>query len=172
MELWDALKSRRSVRAFLPEEVPEEVISRILGAAILAPSAGNVQPWFFYVVRDDYLKKKLVDAALGQAFIAQAPVVIVACADVERARAAYQRRGETLYCYLDTAAAVQNLLLAAHALGYGACWVGAFDEGSVSRLLEIPPAHRPVAVLPIGRPARAARDPGRRSLDEVVSEVD
>lgn len=172
MDLFEAIRTRRSVRAFLPEEVPEEVLSRIVGAAIQAPSAGNVQPWFFYVVRDDYLKKKLTDASLGQAFIAQAPVVIVACADLERAKAAYQRRGETLYCYLDTAAAVQNLLLTAHALGYGCCWVGAFDENTVSRLLEIPPAHRPVAILPVGRPARVTRDPGRRPLDEVVSEVD
>ena len=168
----DALRQRRSVRNFMPEDVPDALLSQVLTAGTWAPTAGNVQPWFFYVLRDAYLKKKLVDAALGQSFLATAPVVIAVCADLDRARAGYQRRGEQLYSIQDTAAATQNRLLAAHALGLGACWVGAFDEGTVSRLLELPGNHRPLALVALGRPSRATRDPGRRPLHEVYSEIE
>jgi len=97
-EAFELIQSRRSVRNYLVEDVPDSVVARILTAAIWAPSAGNVQPWYFYIVREDYLKKKMADAALGQNFLVRAPVVIVVCADLERARASYGKRGETLYC--------------------------------------------------------------------------
>jgi nitroreductase len=171
-EFLQLLKSRRSVRAFLPQDIPDNIVAQILTAGTWAPNAGNAQPWYFYVIREEYLRRKLVDAALGQGFLAQAPVVIVVCADLERARASYQKRGETLYCLQDTAAAVQNMLLCAHSMGLGACWVGAFDETTASKLLDLPAGHRPVAMIPVGRPARAMRDPGRRPLDEVYSEID
>jgi len=171
-DVFEAIKTRRSVRAFVQEEIPEAQVARIVTAGLQAPTAGNVQPWFFYVIRDGYLRKKLAESALQQSFIAQAPVVIIVCADLERARAGYGRRGEQLYCIQDTAAATQNMLLAAHALGLGACWVGAFSEELVADLLDLPSFHRPVAVVPVGRPAHRPRDPGRRPLDAVYAEID
>ncbi|HIE48213.1 TPA: nitroreductase family protein, partial [Candidatus Bipolaricaulota bacterium] len=148
--------------------VPPELLDQLLEAARWAPSAGNAQPWRFVVVGSEELKEGLVRAALGQRFLAQAPVVIVVCADLTRARQAYGSRGETLYCLQDTAAAVQNLHLAAFEQGLGTCWVGAFDEAEVARLLGLPPGLRPVALVPVGYPAETPAPRPRRPLSEIV----
>ena len=168
MDVFEAIKTRRSIRAFTEEEVSEEEIKRILDAARWAPSAGNIQPWIFVIVRDPKRKRRLSEAALNQLFIEEAPVVIVVCADQERSGRVYGRRGSDLYCIQDTAAAIQNLLLAAHALGLGACWVGAFNEDAVRRVLNIPAGVRPVAIIPMGRPAVKPRTVFKRSLNEIV----
>jgi nitroreductase len=172
MDVLDAIKKRRSCRAFQPGQLDEKQAAQLLEAAIWAPSAGNVQPWHFYLVRDSYLKTKLAEAALGQKFIAQAPLVIVVCTDVQRARASYQARGVELYCLQDTAAACQNMLLQATEMGLASCWVGAFDEKAVGSLLHIVPSHRPVALLCFGKSAEISRKPSRRPLAEVFTEVD
>jgi nitroreductase len=144
MDVFEAMEKRHSVRAFDPSrEVSEELVERLLACACLAPSAGNVQPWRFVVVRDPGLKGKLAAAALGQGFVARAPVVIVVCADLEAHASSYGRRGVELYSIQDTAAAVQNMLLAATALGLGTCWVGAFREEEVSGVLGLPVACGP-----------------------------
>lgn len=170
--LLDVMRSRRSVREYLPQPLDDKTVARLLTAATWAPSAGNAQPWYFYVIRDEYMLRKLADAALGQVFLAKAPMVIVVCADLERAKAAYQKRGESLYCIQDCAAATQNLLLVAQALGLGACWVGAFDEASVSKALYLPKHHRPLSLVPVGWPARQPDHPGRLALNRVFSELD
>lgn len=164
----DCIKERRSIRRFKPDPVPEATIGRLLEAACAAPSAGNVQPWFFYCIYKDDLKQALARAALGQKFVAQAPVVIVVCADPERAATAYGERGRNLYCLQDTAAAVTNLMLAATGYGLGTCWVGAFSEAEVSRVLSLPPNLRPVAIIPVGYPDQTPAPRSRRSLEEVV----
>ncbi len=166
------LTTRRSVRAFLPDEIPDAKIAKLVTAATLAPTAGNMQAWYFFMVKHEYLRRKLSELALNQKFIAQAPVVIVVCADLERARAAYRERGEELYCIQETAAATQNLLLAAHSSGLGACWVGAFDEHAVSELLDLPPRYRPMALVPMGKAGHQPSNPGRRSISEIFSEID
>jgi len=168
LDLFEAIYGRRSIRSFKETPIPEEALTKILDAARWAPSAGNVQPWEFIVVRDGRLKEALAQAALNQEFIAEAPVVVVVCADLERARWAYGVRGETLYCLQDTAAAIQNMLLAAYALGLGTCWVGAFREDAVSRILDIPGRYRPVALIPIGYPAESPKPRPRRSLKSIL----
>lgn len=169
MNVHEAIHRRRSIRRFEPgREVPPELVEKLLTAATLAPSAGNAQPWRFIVVLSPGLKGELARAALGQAFIAQAPVVLVVCADLERARRAYGERGESLYCLQDTAAATQNILLTATELGLGTCWVGAFDEGEVARLLGLPSSLRPVALIPVGYPAEEPPPRPRRPLPEVT----
>lgn len=168
MELFEAIRRRRSIRAFTEEEVSEREIKELLEAAILAPSAGNIQPWSFVVIRDHDTKRKLAEAALNQFFIEKVPVVIVVLADWNRSRRHYGSRGANLYCLQDTAAAVQNMLLAAVALGLGACWVGAFQEEMVSAVLEVPEGFRPVAIVPVGKPAEKPNPPYKRSLEEIV----
>ncbi|WP_309492096.1 nitroreductase family protein [Candidatus Hecatella orcuttiae] len=168
MEVLEAIRTRRSIRSYKKEEVKDEDLNRLLEAGRWAPSAGNVQPWEFIVVKRGEAKAKLAQAALNQRFIAEAPVVIVVCADLQRASWAYGERGETLYCLQDTAAAVQNMLLAAHALGLGTCWVGAFHEEAVRRSLDIPPRVRPVALLPIGKPAGRPPSMSKRPLGEIL----
>jgi len=152
------------VRSFDPSgEVSPEAVEELLRCASLAPSAGNVQPWRFYVVRDPEVKRALATAALGQDFVAQAPVVIVVCADLAAHASSYGRRGVELYSIQDTAAAIQNLLLAATAMGLGACWVGAFREEDAARALGLPRDLRPLAIIPVGYASREGSQP--RKLD-------
>jgi nitroreductase len=154
-------------------DVPPETIERLLGAAIAAPSAGNCQPWHFIVVRDPETKRGLAEAAYGQRFVAQAPVVILVCADPGRSASRYGRRGSELYCLQDTAAATENILLGVTALGLGACWVGAFDERAAATVLELPSHLRPVAMIPIGHPGeRSGHRTSRRSWPEVTTFIE
>jgi len=159
---------RQSCRYFLSDELPEEHLKLLLECMRWAPSAGNMQPWRFYVVRDDERKQALVASAYGQRFIADAPVVIVVCAVADESAARYGERGATLYCIQDTAATVQNLLLAATALGYGTCWIGAFDEQAATEALKLPARERPVAMIPVGKPRRMGSRTRRRPFDEIV----
>lgn len=168
MSILELVKSRRSIRSFKPDPVPEEDLMKILEAARWAPSAGNCQPWDFIIVTKDNLKRKLAMAALGQFWITEAPVVIVVCANIPRTSWRYGERGKSLYAIQDTAAATQNILLTAHALGYGTCWVGAFNEEEVRRVLNIPRDVRPVAIIPLGKPNEKPRAPPRIPLEEII----
>jgi SagB-type dehydrogenase family enzyme len=110
-------------------------------------------------------------AALGQSFITQAPVVLVICAVPEESAERYGERGATLYALQDTAAMTQNILLASHALGYGSCWVGAFNEDEVRKVLKIPENMRPVSIIPVGNiEGEVPKSRLRKSINEVVIE--
>ena len=156
----DLLGRRRMVRRFKPDPVSTGTVRRLLSAAIRAPSAGHTQPASFVVVRGRDARTALGRAALGQTFVGEAPVVVVACADVSRSKARYRERAER-YGMIDTAFASMCLLLAVVEAGLGACFVGAFDDGEVARLVGLPAHVLPVAVIPIGYPAEA---PGRMKL--------
>lgn len=168
MDVFEAIYARRSVRRYIAEPIPDEVLTELLSAAIHAPNAGNAQPWKFVVVRDPKLKEGLVQAAYGQTFLSEAPVVVAVCADLERARKSYRERGVNLYCLQDTAAAIENMLLAATAKGLGTCWVGAFEERRVSEVLGLSENLRPVALIPIGKPGEEPKPRPRRPLREVA----
>jgi len=172
MDFWQVIESRHSIRRFGREDVSPEMVERILQAAIKAPSAGNCQPWHFFVVRNPEVKRGLARAAYGQGFVAEAPVVIVVCAEPARSAARYGQRGSRLYCLQDTAAATEHILLAATALGLGACWVGAFDETAAANVLNLPTGLRPVAIIPIGHPAERPYRTSRRALKEVTTFVE
>jgi nitroreductase len=152
MELLEAIRGRRSVRAFKQQDVLDETVEKLINAGILAPSAGNIQPWEFIIVRKMEVKRKLARAALNQAFIEEAPVVIVVCANEMRCSMGYGFRGKTLYCLQDTAAATQNILLTAYSLGLGACWIGAFNEEVAKQAVNAPEGIRPVVIVPVGYP--------------------
>jgi nitroreductase len=170
MDVFDAIKGRRSVREFKPDPVDDKDLEKILEAGKSAPSAGNCQPWEFVVVRDGATKQRLARAALGQSFVAEAPVVVVVCANIPRTSIRYGRRGAELYCIQDTAAAVQNILLTAYALGYGTCWVGSFDEEPAAKAIKAPPNVRPLAIIPIGRPAEKPVPTSRLPLKKIMHE--
>jgi nitroreductase len=161
------LTRRRMIRKFRPDPVSDEVVRRIIRAAMRAPSAGHTQPWNYVVVRDAAIRRRLARAALGQMFVAEAPVVIVPCADRARSRSRYGEEGDH-YAIIDTAFSSLLLLLAVVEEGLGACFVGAFYKDQVSRILDLPEAVRPLAVVPIGVPAER---PGRlvlRPLEKVL----
>lgn len=168
MDVLEAIKGRRSIRAFKSEDVPPEIVEKLIDAARWAPSAGNIQPWEFIIVRNPEIKRNLAKAALNQSFIEEAPVVIVVCADEIRSSQGYGVRGKTLYCIQDTAAATQNIHLAAYSLGLGTCWVGAFNEEEARKILEIPQGVRPVAIIPVGYPAEKPPARNRRPLNQII----
>jgi len=169
MDFWATAAARHSVRRFTAQDVTDEQVQRLLETAVLAPTAGNRQPWHFIVVRDPAARQALAAAAYGQGFVAQAPVVIVVCADPDQSAARYGERGAHLYCLQDTAAATTYILLGAVATGLGACWVGAFDEEYAAEVLNLPARLRPVALIPVGYPAESPRRPTRRPLNQVVT---
>jgi len=168
MDLFEAIKNRRSVRAFSSQPVSDEDIEKLIDAARWAPSAGNIQPWEFVVVRESQIKRGLCKAAGDQTFIENAPVVVVVCANVLRSERGYGSRGVNLYCIQDTAAATQNMLLAAQAMGLATCWIGAFQEEEAQKVLNTPEGVRPVAIVPIGHPAQKPAPRPRRSINEIM----
>jgi nitroreductase len=149
MELVEAIKTRRSVRRFDKKPVDDKVIHEIIELGNLAPSAGNLQPRDFIIVKKQEIKEQLAHVALDQRFVAEAPVVVVVCANLKRT-AHYGSRGRELYCIQDSAASIENMLLAIVEYGLSCCWVGAFDEHAASQILNLPSHVRPVAMLPIG----------------------
>lgn len=167
-DLIDAIEERRSIRRFESTPIPDATIGRLIESAHLAPSAGNLEPWKFIVVKRDDLKAGLAEAARGQNFIVTAPVCIVVCADPQRSSARYGERGANLYCIQDSAAATQNILLTATGYGLGSCWVGSFDEEQVRDVLGLDSSLRPVAIIPIGYPAEEPGTIAKRSVDEVT----
>ncbi len=168
MEFFEVIQNRRSIRQFKKQALPEGTVEKLVEAARLAPSAGNIQPYAIVIVKEENVKLQLSMAALEQKSIVEAPVVFVVCADEERAFEAYGDRGKSLYCLQDTAAAVQNVLLTAYSLGLGTCWIGAFKEKEVKKMIKAPDGMRPVALIPVGFADESPATRGRRSASELV----
>ncbi|NMB41840.1 MAG: nitroreductase family protein [Firmicutes bacterium] len=169
MDVFTAIKKRRSIRRFKSNPLSDEIIFKLLDAARHAPTAGNVQPWKFFVVRDKDMQSKLAKAALGQTWMTTAPVIVVVCADLVRSGASYGRRGAELYALQDTAAATQNMILCAVGEGIACCWVGAFREKAAAEALGINlQVLRPVAMVPLGYPAESPAKAQKLSLEEIT----
>jgi nitroreductase len=160
MDVLEAIWERRSIRNYEPRAVPEEKVTQILEAGRWAPSASNSQPWKFIVVRDEVVRNELARVATYGRFIAQAPVAIAVVIDPRASNHPVE----------DGAAATQNMLLAAHALGLGTCWIGSYDssyEESAKEVLGIARDKRLLALISLGYPAES---PGksRVQLSELV----
>jgi nitroreductase len=169
MEFSEVVAKRRSVRHFNTRlAVSDEDVRALLEAAVTAPTAGNIQPWRFAVLRTDAARARLA-AAIGQKWATAAPVIIVVGMDPRPCAARYGDRGERLYAIQDTSAALQTILLAAVDRGLASCWVGAFDDEAVREAVGMVRPITPVAVLPIGYSAEAAGKPLRRPLEEVTT---
>ncbi len=143
------LEKRHSVRSYTSMAPSDTNIQRILKAAELAPSAGNLRARKMFVIRSQSKRDELVEAANGQLFIAEAPFLIIFCAD-HRAIEKYGSRGKELYCIQDASASAQNALLKATDLGLGTCWIGSFDEERVKEICGLPEGLRPVVMVTIG----------------------
>jgi nitroreductase len=164
MEVRQAIRERYSVRKYQDKEIPEAALNEVLEAARLAPSAANRQRWKFVVVKDPERRKALARAAAGQKFVGEAPVVIVAVSlDPEYV----MRCGVPEYA-VDLAIAVDHMTLQAVELGLGTCWIGAFSQEEVKRILNIPKNCKVVALLPVGYPAVSPGPKSRKSLGEIV----
>jgi nitroreductase len=165
MEVFEAIKNRYSCRSYKAEPVPEEKLKKILEAARLAPSAHNAQEWKFVVIKDTEKRKEVAKAA-GQNFIAEAPVIIVAVSlDPERIMS-----GGTPAYAVDLAIAMEHIALQAVEEGLATCWIGAFDQEEVKKILNIPDEYKVVVMMPLGYPADKSRPKSRKSLKEITSE--
>jgi len=165
MSLIDSIISRRSIRRYEKRDIPEEVLKQIFESGRQAPSAVNKQPIHFIVVKDDEKKKGFSStrhALWFNRFIADAPVVIVGCADVNSLLTGK-------WAIVDAAIAMQNMVIAAWALGVGSCWIGAFDEEKVMELLKIPDKWKVVALVTLGYPAEKPKRQNKKAIEEMFS---
>ena len=156
MSLLDIIYKRRSIRQYRSKTVPEEVLKNILEAGRLAPSADNAQPWHFIVVTDAEIKRKLSKGAWRR-FIKDSAFTIAGCGERNRKWSA-----------VEVAIALQNMVLAAEAQGLGSCWVGAFEEEEVKRLLNIPETLKVIALISFGYPAEKPGPQYRKELQSIV----
>ena len=157
------VKHRAMIRAYKSDPVPEEKIQRLLKYAVRAPSAGNLQPWEFIVVKSPETRAKLAKAAFDQTSAASAPVIIVTCADIQRAGSQYGTRG-AFYSLVDTAFASLLILLGAVEQGLGACFVGSYNPEEVVKIFALPDHVRPVGLITVGYPAEQPRKPGTAKI--------
>ncbi|MFH1577850.1 MAG: nitroreductase family protein [Candidatus Omnitrophota bacterium] len=165
MDVMSAIKQRYSVRSYKPCDVEEEKLKGVLEAARLAPSASNRQEWRFIVVRDKVVRKRLAEAARNQAFVGQAPVVIVCLAVTDNH---IMTCGQLCYP-IDVAIAIEHMALKATEEGMGTCWIGAFYEDRVKEILGIPQDIRVVELLTLGYPDKDdAPRRNRFALKEIV----
>ncbi|TKJ40566.1 nitroreductase [candidate division TA06 bacterium B3_TA06] len=164
MDVAKAIRDRRSVRSYEKKVIPQDVLLKVLEAARLAPSANNRQPWKFVVVREAAKRAALAKAAKEQQFVAEAPVVIAAVAlEPERVMTC----GVPTYA-VDLAIAVDHITLAAVQQGLGSCWIGAFYQEDVKKILDIPDEYKVAALLTLGYPRDQARFKNRKPLEEIV----
>jgi len=167
MDVFEAVKIRRSIRAYRSTPVSKEKLEKILEAARLAPSANNIQPWHFIVVTDPEKRAKLAKTPFA-GFLKEAPVVVVGCGD---------QKASPKWFMVDVAIAIQNMVLTATSEGLGTCWVGSFNEDQVREMLKIPENYRVVALLALGYPREKIDLQGkilhlvrrRKKLERIVS---
>lgn len=164
MDVIEAIKTRRSVRKYSDRPVEEEKINQVLEAARLSPSSANGQNWHFIVVRDKGKLKKLLEAADGQPSVGEAPVAIVACGTKRRIMDCGQPT-DTVDCSI----AMSYMILQAHELGLGTCWLGHFFADKVKKALHIPDDVSVVAFTPLGYPDEETVPRPRKDLKEIVS---
>jgi nitroreductase len=164
MEVHEAIEKRKSIRSYLDKPIPEDKLLKVLEAARLAPSGGNRQEWKFVVVKDVEKRKKLSKAAVGQAHVAGAPVVIAGVATAPKNMMMCGVPGYPV----DLAIAIDHMTLAAVDAGLGSCWIGAFSQDEARKVMGIPDNYLIVCLLTLGFPADEGRPKTRKSLDEIV----
>lgn len=168
MEFFEALRGRFSVRSYQDKPVDDAALQIILEAINGAPSAFNAQACEVVVVRDAARKEQLAKACFNQMFAAQAPVMLVFFANPDRNREKIGETSAAVYSHEDATIACDYAHLAAAALGLGSCWIAAYGQKAVSEVLDAPASWCPVALLPIGHPAEAAKPRERRLLTDLV----
>lgn len=164
MSFLDLARKRGSVRGYEPAPVSEADLQKVLEAGRLAPSAANYQPWHFVVVRNEATRMALRDA-YGKDWFWKAPLILVVCVEP---RKAWVRMDGRNYAYVDGAIAMDHMTLCAADLGLGTCWVAAFDPVRARAILGLPEGIEPLAMTPLGKPAREPSPKKRKELTEIV----
>jgi len=163
----DTIRDRRSIRRYTDDALTSEEESTLVEAVRWAPSSGNLQARKFHFITDRELRERLVGTCFDHGWMIQAPMLVVGSVD-ERITEEYGEAGLTTFGIMDISASVQNMLLAAHDLGLGACWVCAFPPDAVKSIMGLPEHLHPVLMVTVGRPAEAPETPSRLRPDEVA----
>ncbi len=162
MNIWEAIKKRRSVRSYQTKPIPEKIIYQLIDAARWGPSGANLQPWKFIAITDPEIKKEIGKYArfffIKSYHIAEAPLVIAVLADLNKSK----------WAVIDSSMAAQNLMLAAHSLGLGSCFVGYFAEEKIKKVLAIPANFKVVGLITVGFPAEKPSIPKRLDVKEIL----
>ena len=158
MEVFETIKNRRSIRAYKTERIPAEKIEKLMETARLAPSAANRQNWKFIVVDDKEILKTLTPACNNQPSVGSSSHVIAGIADPTQK-----------WHQVDVAIALEHIVLQAVELGLGTCWIGAFNEEEVKKILKVPQEKKVVALLTVGYPAESPSAKPRKEISEIVA---
>lgn len=170
MDFEEVIKKRRSVRSFKPIPVEEEKIKKILALVNLAPSAGNLQAYKIFVVKNKKIIEKIAKVSIGMShFKNLPPLILIFCANPKESAGRYGKRGEKLYSIQDATIACSYAQLIITSLGLSSCWVGAFEEKEIQKILKTDLL--PVAILPVGYPNENPSFRLRKSLEELVKEL-
>jgi len=153
----EVIQKRKSIRKFNAGSLSDEQLQTLMEAAQLAPSASNMQPYEFIIVKDDKLKAQLVKKGSIQPFVTKAAVIFIGIGDPSREK----------WYKVDIGIAIEHLALEATELGLGSCWIGSFDEEKVKEVLKIPAEKEVIALLPIGIPGQDPPARPRKSLDDL-----
>ena len=167
---FNLISSRHSVRAFKNIPIPEEIIDSIINAAVKGPSSGNLQSYQIFMVSKKTERGKLAEAAHGQNYVYEAPIVMIFCADPVRCSTEYGARGEHLFSIQDATIACAYSQIAAHDFGLSSVWIGSFDEEKVQDILKLENL-KPVAILPIGFANETPQITTRRPIDQIVHKI-
>lgn len=165
MDVFETIKGRRSIRKYKSESIPKELIKKLLDVARWAPSGGNIQPWRFIVIDDKNMLELIRKVSPG--YLGDSPLAILVCSDKEKAYKVGGALGRDYLSIADCAMAVQNILLAAYALGLGTCVVKSFSHNAIKEILEIPEGIEPELLVIVGYPDQTPTPPKRIPLSEI-----
>ncbi|MAG77845.1 nitroreductase [archaeon] len=149
MHFEDVIKGRRSIRRYRDKDIPRSLVGEILDLAKHTPSSGNLQNWKVIVVKDSEMRQQLAQASMEQYWMVEAPIHLVICNDYDKVKDHYPVLGK-MYSIQNCAAFAYNITLSAHTFGLGSCWIGAFDNEKVQRLLSIPDNIDPEIIITLG----------------------
>lgn len=170
MDIINVIKKRRSVREYKDKKVEKNKLFKVLDAGRWSPSSGNVQNWRFVVVRDPSIKMQIAEACLGQYWLTGAPVIIVVASDDSKLRMLFGEKGESTYSVQNCSVAIQNMMIAAKGIGLDSCWVGAYDEEKILRIIKASndPNIHVHGLVALGYAANVPPPPKRMELDQLV----
>ena len=144
MDVFETFAKRKSVRSYLEAPVPDEVLSKVMDTARLAPSAGNIQPWHFVIIREKEKRAKIAKGCKYGKFLSETPVVIIACGD---------KKASPRWHSVETSIALEHIVIAATALGLGTCWIGMFNEEEIRKMIDLPKRFEIIALMALGYPS-------------------
>ena len=164
MKVFEAIRNRRSIRKYLDKNIPDDIVDKLLEAAMYAPSARNERSWHFIVINKRELLDEITKVHPYSSMLKQAPLAILVCGDTSI-------EPSVEYNAINCSAATQNILLAAYEMGLGTCWLGVFPRqdrvAGLTKLFNLPGNIIPISLVAVGYPDETKETPERFMKDRV-----